>query len=59
MTDPAKSDPKSEPYPQDKPETKAEQLIVEGAQPYAALGTGKTSSVQLVFRAQQAMKSKL
>ena len=53
MTKPAKSNPNSEPYPQDRPETKLEQMDFSQTKPYAALGKTPKSSVDLFFKRQQ------
>ena len=52
MTDRAKSNPNSEPYPQHTDETKAEQMSVEQVPPYAVLGKAPKSSVDLFFKRQ-------
>ena len=59
MTKPAKSNPNTEPYPKDKAETKPEQMDFSQTKPYATLGNGRTSSVELVFRVSDAVKPKL
>ena len=53
MTDPAKSNPNSEPYPQDKAETKPEQMDFSQTKPYAALGKTPKSSLDRFFKRQQ------